>query len=125
MLNVTAFDQAGNKQAAIWSINDIDENKMSTEKEVSMTAIHKVNSCTTHFCLPLQREGFLVLPIGGGSKTYQVEDLGADFANNCYSGLKHRLLEFSLVQVTTGGVVSCFTYLCRPCKLENMQCLIE
>ena len=32
MFNVTAFDQAGNLQAALWNINEVDEN--ATEKEV-------------------------------------------------------------------------------------------
>lgn len=32
MFNVAAFDQAGNQQAALWNVNEVDEN--ATEKEV-------------------------------------------------------------------------------------------
>lgn len=35
---------------------------------------------------------------------YLIEGVGEDFASKCSSGLK-RTLEFSLVQVITGGVV--------------------
>ena len=34
VFSVAAFDQAGNQQAALWNVNEIDEN--ATEKEVDL-----------------------------------------------------------------------------------------
>lgn len=42
MFNVIAFDQAGNKQAAIWNVNNADEN--ATEEEVKSTVIESFNA---------------------------------------------------------------------------------
>ena len=60
--------------------------------------------------MDIQREEFLSLPIGGGTKTYSIEGVGEDFVDNCSSG-QGRSLEFSLVQVLTGGVVRHEAYL--------------
>lgn len=49
MLNVTAFDQAGNQQAALWNVNEVDES--ATEKEVKSADNYSINTIASFVLL--------------------------------------------------------------------------
>ena len=92
-VKVGALDQGGNWQAAVWSLAESDEyvKENSTSGDEGQSEVKR----------------FFALPAGGNNHTYEIAAIDVDRYDNCSSGLK-RSLNFSLVQVLAGDIVSYF-----------------
>ena len=88
---VGALDQSGNWQAAVWSLAESGEDKENTSSGDEA------------------QKRFFALPAGGNNHTYEIAPLDVNEYENCSSGLK-RSLNFSLVQVLAGDIVSYFNW---------------
>ena len=84
---VGALDQSGNWQAAVWSLAESEEDKKNTSSGDEA------------------QKRFFALPAGGNNHMYEIAPLDVSEYENCSSGLK-RSLNFSLVQVLAGDIVS-------------------
>ena len=107
---MSALDQAGNQQPAIWSITEDNENQDDRQVANLLALSHPSfsNNIIIFVIHVLQVDEFLSLPANGASEqSHYVERVDENFTEICASGL-NRVLELSLVQVVAGGVVRGF-----------------